>query len=144
MANISGGKAKMHWISEVFGALMDAVLGRSVTRIYEGTAKNASLKLRPSVNTLELDIGIESRQIVFETVFDRWWIPSVKRTVYEVVAHAPDEYRSQFHPHLFEKVTYPLLCVRMLKWTEYPHVYAIRAFLERIPHPTHEPLEVTL
>ena len=134
----------MRWITEVFGALMDAVIGSSVTTIYEGSAKNASLKMRPSVNDPELDVGIESRQIVYKTVFSRWWVPTIKRTVYEVVAHAPEEYRAQCDPRLFEKVTYPLLCLRMLKWTEYPHVYAIRAFLERIPSPDHKPLEVTL
>lgn len=134
----------MRWFTEVLGALADALIGRSVTRIYEGSAKNASLKMQPTINDPELNIGIESRQIVYETVFDRWWIPSIKRTVYEVVAHAPEAYRSHFDPRLFEKVTYPLLCVRMLKWTEYPHVYAIRAFLERIPSPDHKPHEVTL
>lgn len=134
----------MHVLMEIFGALMDAILGRSVTTIYTRETKNASFKMRPSVNNPELDIGIQSRQVVFKTVFDRWWVPTIKRTVYLVTGYAPDEYKAQFDPRLFEEVTYPMLCLKMLKWTEYPHVYAIRAYLERVPTPHDKPHKVTL
>lgn len=129
----------MRRIIEVTGELLDAVLGHSTTHILTGVTRNASLKLRPTSHDDMLDIGVESRQVIYETIYHRWWGLRVRHFVYEVVGHAPEEHRSQFDPRLFEKVTYPMLCLPLLKWTEYAHVYAIRAFLERIPT-THDQL----
>lgn len=134
----------MRRIIEVIGELLDALLGRSTTHILTGVTRNASLKLRPSSHHVIQDIGVESRQVIYETIYHRWWGFRIRRFVYEVVGHAPEEIKSQFDPRLFEKVTYPMLCLPLLKWTEYSHVYAIRAFLERIPTTLDQPIKVNL
>ncbi len=134
----------MRWITEVMGELLDAFLGHSTTQMLTGETRNTSLKLRPTISDPALDLGVESRQVIYETIYHRWWGFRVRRFVYEVVGYAPDEIKDRFDPRLFQKATYPMLCLPWLKWTEYPHVYAIRAFLDRIPTTQDQRIKVNL
>lgn len=121
----------MRRIFEVIGEVLDSVKGPSSTRMILGVSKFTTHTVRPDVRGEAIDVGIRSRQVVFRTEYRRWWIPNIQRTVYEVVGYAPEEYRDQFNPCLFEPMTYPMLCNRLLKWTEYPHLYAIHAYMDR-------------
>jgi hypothetical protein len=114
------------------GALIHAWRGRSRTTIYLGKTHHQTETLRPKWASDDIDVGIVSKQIVYHTVYDRFWIPNVKRVVYEVIGHCPPNIQGQFDPQLFIAVTYPLLCTDLLKWTKYPHHYAINAYLDRL------------
>lgn len=133
----------MGWLLEVLGEFWDTILGPNTTRIHDGETKNATYQMTPTVNDPSIEIGIRSRQVIFETRYDRFWIPNRKRTVYEVVGYAPDDHRHLLDPRLFEPVTYPLLSIFLLRWTEYPHVYAIRAYIDRVHQPT-PPIKVSI
>lgn len=114
------------------GALINVLRGPSRTEIFHGKTHNQIETLRPKWCTDDIDVGISSRQIVYVTKHKRWWVPDAKRVVFEVVCHAPKEMMGEFNPELFIPVTYPLLCTVLLKWTKYPHYYAINAYLDRL------------
>lgn len=134
----------MRWLMEAFGALLDAFIGPSVTTRRNMEVRNARFELRPTVNDPEMEIGIASRHVVYVTRYLRWGV-SLTRSVFEVQGFAPEDVRHKLDERLFEHVCYPMLCVGVLKWTEYPHVYAIRAYLERVlPDHLHNPIRVRL
>lgn len=126
----------MLWLRELFGELLDTLMGPSITRIHDGETKNATYKLSPTVNDPSIEIGVRSTQIIFETRYKRFWIPNRKRTVYEVVGFAPPEHQHLLDARLLEVITYPMLCHPLLRWTAYPHVYAIDAYVDRVHIPS--------
>ncbi len=134
----------MRRLLEVFGAVLDAFIGPSVTTRHDKEIRNARFELRPSVNDPEMEIGIVSHRVVYVTHFKRWGL-SFTRSVFEVRGFALEEVRHKFDSRLFECVCYPTLCLGVLKWTEYPHVYAIRAYVERVlPDHQLDTIKVTL
>lgn len=122
----------MSWLLEKIGSLLDWSAGERTTREYTGHAAHRSVTLRPSLADDDVEIGVTITRTIYETHYKRWWVPSSVRSVYRVVAFAPDEIREQLDPRLFEPVVYPLLCNFLLKRTRYPHMYALHAFLERM------------
>lgn len=125
----------MHWVKEMLGELLDAFLGPNHTKIQDGETKNATFEMSPNVNDPSIQIGIRSRQVIYVTIYERWWIPNWTRTVYHVQGYAPDSYKEQLDPRLFDQVTYPMLSSWLLMWTHYPHVYAINAYVDRVHQP---------
>lgn len=122
----------MRWFLELMGALFDTLKGPSITNTYEGRMKHEIHQLRPSKSDFNVDVCVQSRQIVYMTTYTRWWVPNHKRTVYEVRGVASDDWRGRLPEGFFDTVTYPLLCSSLLQWTEYPHVIAIHAFMDRL------------
>lgn len=119
-------------VSYFLGVCIDSFRGPAITRVYEGDSKNAVEELRPTDDGAGIEFYITAREIVYHTRYLRPWIPSTKRTVYEVKGSVGEQHRHLFDPRLFETVTYPMLCTPLLKWTRYPHVYAIRAHVARV------------
>jgi len=118
------------------GVCIDSVRGPATTKVYEGYSKDSVEVVRPSEDGEGIDFFVTAREIVYCTHYTRWWIPSTKHTVYEVSGSVSEQHRHLFDPRLFELVTYPLLCTPFLRWTRYPHMYAIRAHLYRVfPRP---------
>lgn len=117
------------------GVLIDAIKGDNTTRIYQGNDKHhiEQVQIEP---TTEGWIGVKiiSKQVIYHTKYKRWWIPDSRSTVYEVCGVAPPELKervSKVAPLLFEPVTYPMLCNPLLRWTDYPHQYALIAFCSK-------------
>lgn len=126
----------MGWILEVLGELLDSVIGPSTTVQSFSHSDFTDVTLEPTFRGSKVHLTIHSRRVTYRTEFERWYIPNVHRTVYEVVGTALPEHRASFDPKLFEPVVYPMLSLSFLRWTQYPHLYAIHAYLDRaaIPH----------
>ncbi len=122
----------MNWLLEKVGSLVDWLVGERTTVEYTGTAAHRTVTLRPSLADDDVQIGVTITRTIFETHYRRWWLASSSKSVYRVVAFAPEEIRDKLDPRLFEPVVYPLLCNALLKRTRYPHLYALHAFLERM------------
>jgi hypothetical protein len=121
----------MRRIKEILGELIDALVGPSTTFLYADQEKHALVELEPTLLNRSIKLRVVSKRITFLTVYQRWYIPRRYRTVYEVVGVAQDK-QEALDQRLFEKVTYPMLTFRVLKWTQYPHLYAINAYLDRV------------
>jgi hypothetical protein len=119
-------------LRELVGGLIDRYRGPNKTVTYHGKTKESVERMRPRGFDESVEIGIISRQIVYHTLYTRWWVRDVKRVVFEVVGIAPPEVAEKMDPKLFITVTYPLLSNVLLKWTQYPHFYAINAYLDRL------------
>lgn len=103
-----------------------------MTRMYPGPVEFSTQTVRPDGYPMDVKVGLECRRIVYKTIYKRWWVRNQINTVYEVQGFAPKEYEHLFNKAVFEKVTYPLLCTRLLLWTPFPLYYALRAYLERL------------
>lgn len=120
----------------VIGVCINSIRGPATTQVYDGDSKDSVEVLRPSEDGEGIDFFVTAREIVYHTRYIRWWIPSTKHSVYEVRGSVSEQHRHLFDPRLFESVTYPILCTPLLRWTRYPHMYAIRAHLYRVsPRP---------
>ncbi|QVD49104.1 hypothetical protein LUCX_34 [Xanthomonas phage vB_XciM_LucasX] len=117
---------------EQLGVFWDWLLGDRSTVEYQGKVAHSKVVLRPSLVDDDVEIGVEISQITYETRFKHWWTPNTVQTVYRVVAFAPEAIRAQLQPQLFEPVVYPLLCNTLLRGSQYPHTYALHAFLDRL------------
>ena len=114
------------------GILVDWIKGPSTTIVYDGKSQSSVEHLRPDVSAEGIDLELQARQIVFHTRYQRRWIPDMKHAVYEVVGTVNEDKRHLFDPKLFETVTYPMLCNRLLSFTRYPYFYAMLAHLNRV------------
>jgi hypothetical protein len=131
----------MRWLLEVMGELIDRIIGPSITTESFVAVHNQELTIHPTFKGDKVHLTIRSRRITYKTTFTHWYIPDVYRTVYEVVGLALPEHRERLDPKLLETVVYPCLSIPLLKWSEYPHAYAINAYLDRAPTP-HDSIEV--
>lgn len=121
----------MRKFKEILGELIDTIAGPSSTFLFTDQEKHALVVLEPTFLNKTTQLRVVSKRITFLTVYDRWYIPRRFRTVYEVVGVVEDK-QDVLDPRLFEKVTYPMLTFHILKWTQYPHLYAINAYLDRV------------
>ena len=122
----------MRKLSGWVGIFLDAWTGPCKTSIYQGEVKHRILQIRPDANGRWLDVNVECRQVIYYTRYERVWIFNRHHSVYEVSLKAPETTMEKVDCKLRETVTYPMLCNRFLKWTHYPHIYAINAFLDRV------------
>lgn len=127
-------------MGEGVGILVDAVKGPNYTYIYEGKDKEHTEQVDLS-SVGYVDVKVVSKQIIYRTRYKRWWIPDSIDTLYEVCGSVPAEMMLELEgkvsPLFFQPAIYPLLCSRLLRWTSYPHTYAINAYLDRLlvkPH----------
>jgi hypothetical protein len=128
-------------ITYFLGVFIDAIKGPSSTTMYEGESKNTIEQLR--LDETDFNLSISAREVIYHTRFTRAWIPDSRHTVYEVSGSVNEIYREYFDPRLFQTVTYPMLCTPLLRWTRYPHVYAINAHINRV-YPAGLPFRITL
>lgn len=122
----------MEWLSQKVGWLLDMLTGPRTTSVYDGGVKHKTERLRPHFVPNEVEIGVISKRIIYRTRYKRWWVPDSFRCVFEVTAYAPAEFRDKVDPRLFETHYYPSLCNRWVAESQYGHLYAIHAFLDRL------------
>lgn len=120
---------------EHVGGIIDRWWGSNYTREFNYRPESATQSLQSRVTEDGYHLTITSRRKTYVTTYRRWLFRVHRhRVVYEVVCTAPPEVKEKLDPIFFIPVTFPLLCNRLLQWTPYPHILAIHAFLERIPH----------
>ncbi len=115
---------------QMLGSLINTLVGPRTTIIEPGRAKNSVVSLEPENLGERVEVKVVSREIVYVTTFKRGW-PTRRRRLYQVTATVPPEYMRGVGPKFLETVTFPRLCNFLLRWTHYPHQYAINAFLIR-------------
>jgi hypothetical protein len=113
------------------GLLVDWVLGPKQVLLHRGEVQYDSQTLRATYAGLPEKLTITSKQVMYHVKYQRSWVPDRKRSVYIVVCEIGDEFKDRFNPHLFIPQTFPILCNPLLHHTEYPHTYAIHAFLDQ-------------
>lgn len=112
------------------GAFLDWLLGPSSTTVAQGPAKTRILSIDTDQGGDWPRATMSCQQLVYRTQYKRWWVPSVKRTLYVVSMAVPQTLLDKYGPDAFAPRTYPLLCNDLLQWTTYPHVHAIHAYLD--------------
>ncbi len=122
----------MDWLKQKIGEFWDWMAGERKTVEYTGKIADRVVTLRPSLANHDVEIGVKITQIVYATTYPRWWRRTTHHSVYQVLAFAPDEIRTQLDPRLFIPQVYPLLCNPLLRRTKVPHLYALHAFLDRM------------
>lgn len=122
----------MEWLLEKLGVLVDKLLGDRTTVEYNGPVAHRQVTLRPSLADEDVEIGVTISQITYATHYQRWWVPTAVHSVYRVLAFAPEGVRATLDQKLFEPMVYPLLCNSLLKRSQFPHMYALHAFLDRM------------
>lgn len=121
----------MFWLMKCLGYIVDFLRGPCETVEVEGDTGTRSFRYSPDNLPGSTEVFVESRRIVYRTIYRRRWVPNSSRSVYRVQGNAPAELRPRINPAFFEVVYYPTLCNWFLRWTEYPHVYATLAFIDR-------------
>jgi hypothetical protein len=114
------------------GAFLDWLFGPSETGITQGPAKTRTVTLRTADEGYWPRAIISCTRVIHRTTYERWWIPSVVQSLYEVSIHVPESTVEQYGSATFESITYPLLCNELLQGTTYPHVCAIGAFVDQM------------
>lgn len=140
-------------VIEWVGLAVNRLKGPHHTAIYLGNTKNRVWKVQTTAYPEWVDAHILSRQVVYRTSYKRWWIPDTMRTVYVVSFAAPETLKLALkeklddrtyrllEDRLNETITYPMLCGSWLRWTRFPHTYAINAFLDRVSEVVRPPLK---
>lgn len=112
------------------GSWLQWLLGPSHTSATQGPSKTRSLTLRTDQSGDWPRATITCVRVVYRTCYERWWVPTAIRSLYEVSIEVTDEVQATYGASCFPTVTYPLLCPLLLNWTTYPHVCAIVAYLD--------------
>lgn len=127
----------MRLLKRVGGILLDALTGPCETAEWRIESHYQTFQHSPSELPRALAhvplqaVVVESRRIVYRTYYKRRWIPDRVRLVFQVQGRCPDAIRALLPPAFFETMVYPCLSNNWLRWTEYPHVAAINAFIDR-------------
>lgn len=122
----------MHWLSEKLGTLLDWIVGDRTTTEHSDCVANRTLTLRPSLAEEGVEIGVTVTRVAYVTHYNRFWLRPTTHYVYRVLAFAPPLVKDKLDARLFQPQTYPLLCSRLLKNTQRPHLYALHAFLDQM------------
>ena len=122
----------MRRLLNVLGELIDAVTGPSETHLVPEPYPNQIRRYHPSTLSEDESVYVQSRKRLYCTRRTRWWIPDRYSAYYEVSGHADCKLASRLPPAFFDTVIYPNLGNPLLRDTEYPHLYAIQAFMARI------------
>jgi hypothetical protein len=124
----------MKSLVKVLGVLHDAVMGPCNTTLSDSHPVNAVQRFSPDALANKSEVFVESRRLVYKTVYRRPWIPNKLSIIFLVTGYAPDHYRDKLPPEFFETVSYPNLASYLLRWSDYPHVFAVDAFVSRFLH----------
>ncbi len=120
----------MNWLAVKFGELMEFLKGPSRTSVYLGEAFDRTVTVTYDGDNFKF--VITSRRVVYRSQFRWWWLPISKKAIFEVVGQLIEGDGTNLDPRLLEKVVFPNLCSERLLSTEYPHVRAIGAYLDRL------------
>lgn len=114
------------------GEIVDWLAGPTHTEITFGPFESKSFSLITTPNERHPPATISCQRETFRTRHYRWWIPTTVRNLYHVSIAVEDSLKTRYGADLFAPRTFPLLCNRLLKWTTYPHICAIEAYLDDV------------
>lgn len=86
-------------------------------------------------------VWVESIRFDYRTTFPSWWAPPRLDSVFHVRGQTDPGLEDKVPPAFFHRQYYPRLCGRMFLNSEYPHLQAIYAFLDRDELPLKEFLQ---
>ena len=113
-----------------FGAFTEWLKGPSETVAVSGETRHQSASV--SYGRGELLLEITSHRVIYLMRYPRSFWPDVKRAIFEVEGRVLSGDANEVNPKLLERVIFPNLSSRGLLHTEYPHVRAISAYLDRL------------
>jgi hypothetical protein len=114
------------------GSLLHWIMGPSSTTVKEGPAKTRCVSLPTDSADPWPQATVSCVRSVYRTQYQRWWVPTVNRTLYTVSIDVPPFMLERYGQAPFAPITYPLLCNHLLEWTTYPHICAIHSFLDEL------------
>lgn len=113
------------------GVLCHHVTGRSHTQTYQRSNEASTKKFSIGTEGV-LELTVVCKRIVYRTTYERWWMPSSRKSVFVVTGAVSGSQSDRVDPQCLEPVTYPMMSNWFLKWSEYPHYLAINAYLDRV------------
>lgn len=122
----------MRWLLKASGILWDAITGPCETSEVTGDFPNQYHHYMPDILPSDQKARVVSRKILYRTRYRRWWIPDRHFALYQVCGVAEGQVQGELVPRFFEPLLFPSLSNWLLRDTEYPHVYAVNAFLDRV------------
>lgn len=117
----------MRSILKMIGEVLEFVRGPGVTSVVEGETINRTFSL--TFESTKLQYVVSCKRVIHRTIFNRWWIPPIKRATFEVEGKAVNGGVSE---KLSMQITFPDLSSFGLRETHYPHIRAISAYLDRV------------
>ncbi len=117
-------------LCRLFGEFIEWLKGPSETTVVSGETRHQSATV--SYVRGELHLEITSHRIIYLIRYPRSFWPNVKRAIFEVEGRVLSGDANGVNPKLLERVIFPNLSSRGLLHTEYPHVRAIGAYLDRL------------
>lgn len=120
----------MLFILKKLGEFIEFLKGPGITVVNVGDTVHKTVIVAFESGPMRYEII--SQRITYKTKFSRVWIPSVRKAVFEVQGRLYEANSYNLDPRLTEKVTFPNLCNFTLLDTDYPHVRAIGAYLDRV------------
>lgn len=120
----------MKWLLKAIGTVMESIKGPGTTIIQQGESLHRTATV--TYDSASLVFEITSHRVIYLSTYSRPWIPQDRRAVFEVEGKVIHGDASQVNPKLLEKVVFPNLSSRLLLHTEYPHIRAIGAYIDRV------------
>lgn len=120
----------MRRLSRYVGILLDAITGSCDTYVADVKDPLPTYRYHPTLKEMPTGTYVESRRTIYRTHYHRWWIPDTYHVVYTVRGLAGEGL--VVSPEYTQTLALPSLGNRLLMLTEYPHAYAVRAFLNRV------------
>jgi hypothetical protein len=119
---------------EGIGRLLDRVAGNK--RVISHVTGDYGCDIHDIVPSIKLGPGdtvrIHSERILFEIRYSRLTFLNHHRVMFKVSGQATGDIAKRLPAEFFEGAYFPNLSNPFLKWTKYPHVYAIHAFVDDI------------
>lgn len=120
----------MQFVAKLLGRLFELIRGPGVTAVRDGDTVCRRVSLTMGYGPRQFEII--SRRVVYETRFNRWWVPSCRKATFEVQGHTTQEGVNDTLEALTATMTFPDLSAFGLRETAYPHMRAIGAYLDRV------------
>lgn len=119
---------------EAFGRLLDWMVGTK--RVIPHVQDHYAYDIHEISPTLTLGPGdqvrVISERILFQVRYSRLKFLNHHRMVFRVRGTAQGEIAKKLPQEFFTGMYFPVLSNWFLKWTKYPHLYAIHAFVDAI------------
>lgn len=122
----------MNWLADIFKVLMNFIAGPFETRQVQSPIPNEVHRYVPDNLDPDEVAYVESRKIIFRQSFHRWWIPDRDYAIYQVSGYYEGPFSERLSEKFAETITFPSIGWRSFHKTDYPHLFAIHAFLDRI------------
>lgn len=117
----------MNPLSKLVGFFLELLRGPGVTHVVDGETIHRTFTVRYQSDFVEYEVSC--KRVIHRTKYNRWWVPSIRRAVFEVRGRA---ITGSVSNQLERLEIFPDLSSFGLLETKYPHMRAISAYLDSV------------